>query len=107
MFKTHHPGTKIIHLHVSNGDEVSWFLQAVESSSFHELAHDLVGNLVAPLIDDGHVDVINEHRHLFASRGAIGCTHPLVHEALNGSLETRTHTWYKLTQLHSIHPVHV
>ena len=63
--------------------------------------------LISPLIDDGHVDVINEHCHLFASRGAVGCTHPLVHEALNGSLETHTHTWYKLTQLHSIHTGHV
>ena len=89
MFKTHHPGTKIIHLHVSNGDEVSWFLQAVESSSFHELAHNLVGNLVAPLIDDGHVDVVNEHCHLLASRRSVYAANALVHVALNGPLKVR------------------
>ena len=46
--------------------------------------------LISPLIDDGHIDVVNEHRHLLASGGPVGCTHPLVHKALNGSLATST-----------------
>ena len=48
-------------------------------------------HLISPLIDDGHVDVVNEHCHLLASRWAIGCTHPLVHIALNGSLSHKPH----------------
>ena len=59
------------YLRIGNGDEVSWFLQAVEPSIFHELSHNLIGNLIAPLVDDRHVDVINKYRHLLASRWSI------------------------------------
>ena len=84
-----HPGITIIHLHIGNGDEVSWFLQAVEPSVFHELSHNLVGNLIAPLIDDRHVDVINKDGHLLASRWSIYAANALVHIALNGPLKIR------------------
>ena len=60
-----------VHLNIGNGGEVPRLLQAVEPSVFHELAHNLVGNLVAPLVDDGHVDVVNEYGHLLACRRSI------------------------------------
>ena len=76
-------------LYVGDGDEVSWFLQAVEASSLHELPHELVGDLIAPLVDDRHVDVVDEHGHLLASRRSIHAADPLVHVALDGSLWKR------------------
>ena len=46
-------------------------------------------NLIAPFVDDGHVDIINETCHLSACRGAVSCTHTFVHIALNSPLLIR------------------
>ncbi len=32
-------------LNISNDGEITWFLQVVESTHFHHLTHDLIGNL--------------------------------------------------------------
>ena len=47
----------------------------------------LCAYLVTPLVDDGHVDVINEHCHLPASWRPIRAAHTFVNIALNGSLQ--------------------
>ena len=44
-------------------------------------------DLIAPLIDDRHVDVINEHSHLFASRWPVRTSDPLIDVAFDGTLE--------------------
>jgi len=44
-------------------------------------------NLVSPLVDDGHVDVIDEDEHLLAGGRAVRGAHALVHVALHRSLE--------------------
>ena len=44
-------------------------------------------NLISPVVDDGHVDIINEYCHLLASWWTICCTHTFVHQTFNGSLE--------------------
>lgn len=44
-------------------------------------------NLVSPLVDDRHVDIIYENGHFLPSRGPISGPHPLIHIALNCSLK--------------------
>ena len=77
------------YLYVYNSDEVSGFLQAVESPVLHELSHDLVGDLVSPFVDHWHVDIVNEDGCPLAGRGTVRCTHTLVYVALNGALTVR------------------
>lgn len=50
----------------------------------------VLANLVSPFVDNRHVDIINKHRHLFASGRAVRVAHSLVHVALNRPLE---HQW--------------
>lgn len=38
--------------------------------------------LVSPLIDDGHVHIINKHSHLLSCRRAVGCAHAFIHITL-------------------------
>ena len=47
----------------------------------------VLANLVSPFVDNRHVDIINKHCHLFASRRAVRVAHSLVHVALNRPLE--------------------
>jgi hypothetical protein len=66
-------------LHVDDRGEVTWFVEAVEATHLHELTHNLVSYLVAPLVDVRHVDIVDEHHHLFAARGTESAAHPLLH----------------------------
>ena len=50
----------------------------------------VLANLVSPFVDNRHVDIINKHCHLFASRRAVRVAHSLVYVALNRPLE---HQW--------------
>ena len=50
---------------------------------------DFVGDLVAPFVDQRHVDVVHEHRHLLDSWRAVRRPHPLLHVALDGALEVQ------------------
>ena len=57
----------------------------------HELTHNLVGDLVAPLGDHRHVDVVDEQLNtailiLPAGGPAVRAVHALVHVALDRSL---------------------
>ena len=52
----------------------------------HELPDDLVSYLVTPLVDDRHVDVINEHRHLLTARRPVRGAHSLLYVAFYGRL---------------------
>ena len=76
------------YLYINNGGEVAGFLQVVEAAHLHELSHDLVGDLVAPLVDNRHVDVVNEDAHLLTSRRSVRRAHALVHVTLNRALQT-------------------
>lgn len=75
-----------IYLNISNVGEISWFLQVVKSFVLHQLSDNLVSDLVSPLIDDWHVDVINKYCHLFPRGWTIGTAHSLVHITLHCSL---------------------
>ncbi len=74
-------------LDVDDGGEVAGFLEVVEALLLDHLAGDLVGDLVAPVVDGGHVDVVDEDGHLFASWWAVGAAHALVDVGLDGALE--------------------
>jgi len=43
-------------------------------------------DLVSPLVDDWHINVINEHRHSLACRRTVSRTHPFVYVALDSTL---------------------
>lgn len=45
--------------------------------------------LIAPLVDDRHVDVVDEHGHPSSTGRPVRAAHPLVHRALNSALEKR------------------
>lgn len=49
----------------------------------------LIANLVSPFIDDRHVNIIYKDWHFLSSRRTIGRPHPLVHKALNRSLQNK------------------
>ena len=74
------------HLHVDDVREVSRLLKVVEALHLHELTHDLVGDLVAPLVDHRHVDVVDEDGHLLAGRWTVRTAHALVDVALDRTL---------------------
>lgn len=87
-------------LDVDYGCKVTRFLQAIHAFHFHHLPHNLIGHLVTPFIDDGHVDIVHKHRHLLASWRAIRATNTLFNVALNCSLKWNNK--YKTsTQAHS------
>ena len=99
-------------LDIHDVGEVPRLLQVVEATHLHQLSHNLIGHLgreveqealrwgglvpawvpsghtdlVPPLIDDWHVDVIHKHGHPLASWRTICAAHTLVHVALNGTL---------------------
>jgi len=79
-----------VYLGVDDTGEVAWFLEVVESFHFHKLSDDFIGDLVAPVIDHWHVNVIDEHGHLLASRWTKRATHSLLDVTLEGSLHVVT-----------------
>ena len=85
----HTPGFSIIysHLNVHQVGEISRFLQIVEAFHLHHLPDDFVGDLISPLVDDGHVDIVDEHAHFLPCRRSVRTAHPLVHVTLYGTLK--------------------
>eukprot|EP00955_Chlamydomonas_euryale_P005078 54229-Chlamydomonas_euryale.AAC.10 len=69
-------------LHVADG-----LLQRVHAALLQQLAHNLVGDLVAPVVDCGHGDVVDEQAHGLAAWRAIRAALALLHSALCGDLE--------------------
>ena len=51
-------------LQVDDVGELARLLQTVEALHLQQLAHNLVGALVAPLVDQRQVDVVDEHHQL-------------------------------------------
>ena len=45
--------------------------------------------LIFPLIDDGHVDVVNEYRHPFAGDRSVRAAYSLVNVALDRTLRVK------------------
>ena len=64
-------------LHVTNG-----LVQRVHAALLQQLPHNLIGNLVSPVIDGRHRNVVNEDRHDFATRGAKGAALALLNTPL-------------------------
>ena len=75
-------------LNIHDGGEIARFLQVVEAFILHQLTDDLIRNLVAPLVDYRHVDVINEHGHFLPSWRTIHAAHTLVYVTLDGPLHS-------------------
>ena len=70
------------HLHVSDG-----FLQGVHAALFQELADNLVGHLVTPVVHHGHGNVVDEDDHLLSGRWPEGSPRSLLNRRLDGNLE--------------------
>mmetsp|Transcript_14055 Transcript_14055/g.57079 ORF Transcript_14055/g.57079 Transcript_14055/m.57079 type:complete len:672 (+) Transcript_14055:7076-9091(+) len=70
------------HLHVSDG-----FIERVHAALLEELADNLVGHLVAPVVHLRHGDIIYEHDELLARRGTERTPLPLLYRALHGGLK--------------------
>ena len=68
--------------------EFSRLLEAVEALDLHGLARDLVRDLVAPLVNHRHVDVVNEHGHALAAWRTIRRADTLLHVALHDPLKS-------------------
>ena len=46
-----------------------------------------MSDLVSPLVDYWHIDVVNEHGHFLACRRPVRCTHPFVNVTLDCTLQ--------------------
>ena len=69
-------------LHVSNR-----LLDVIHGLLLQQLPDNLVGDLVSPLVDVRHGDVVHEDDHLLTARRAVDLALPLLHAALNKELE--------------------
>ena len=67
--------------------EVSRSLQAVEAAHLDHGPEELVGHLVAPLVDLGLADVVHEDEHLLPDRRPEHGAHPPVDVPLDALLE--------------------
>jgi len=74
-------------LDVDDVGELAGLLEAVEALDLHRLAGNLVGDLVAPLVDDRHVDVVDEHGHALAARRTVRRSDAFLHVALHDALK--------------------
>ena len=74
-------------MNVDDVGKLSGLLEAVEALDLHRLTGDFVGNLIAPFVDNRHVDVINEHGHALAARRTVCRSNALFHVALDDALE--------------------
>ena len=72
-------------LHVTNG-----LVQRIHAALLQQLPHNLVGNLVSPVVDGRHRYVIDEDRHDLATRRAKGAALAL----LNAPLCEQLHCWH-------------
>ena len=67
-------------LHVAN-----WLFQGVHPTLFQQLPHQLIGDLITPLIDCRHADIIYEQSHHLAAWRSIGTALALLHATLYSS----------------------
>ena len=58
-------------------------------NSFPDLKTSHGSNLIAPFIDNWHIDVINEASHLASCRRAVRSTHTFVDVTLNSALRRK------------------
>lgn len=68
--------------------EVSF--EIVEAFLLDHLTRDFVCDLITPIVDWGHVDVVDEDGNFLATRWALDATEALVHVGFDGTLE---HEW--------------
>ena len=53
---------------------------------FHELSDNFVGYLISPVVNNGHIYIVNEDSHLLASWRAIRVSHTFINECFYSSL---------------------
>ena len=63
--------------------------QSLAARSRQESATPKLHYLVAPFVDNGHVDVVHKDRHSLAGRRAVRVAHAFVHVALYRPLEAQ------------------
>ena len=68
--------------------EVSF--EIVEAFLLDHLTRDFVRDLVTPVVNCGHVNVVDEDGHFLAAWRAVGGADALVHVGFDGALE---HEW--------------
>ena len=73
-------------LQIDDVEKVAGLCQRIEASLFDQLPENLVGLLIAPRVDHGHVDVVDEDGHLAAKRWTERVRHTLIDEVLDRSL---------------------
>mmetsp|Transcript_20779 Transcript_20779/g.35679 ORF Transcript_20779/g.35679 Transcript_20779/m.35679 type:complete len:2651 (-) Transcript_20779:3350-11302(-) len=78
-------GPRVLEVHQDL--ELPGFVQRVHPLHLEDLPHNLVGDLIAPFIDLGHVQVIHEEAHFHVSLGAVGRSHALLDDVLHDGLE--------------------
>mmetsp|Transcript_2907 Transcript_2907/g.5214 ORF Transcript_2907/g.5214 Transcript_2907/m.5214 type:complete len:213 (+) Transcript_2907:6332-6970(+) len=82
---------RVIHcaeqLNVHQALELAGLFQVVEPFVLHYLSNQLAGDLISPLVDLGHTEIIEEQIHLLSSRRTEGTALPLLYRTLQGPLE--------------------
>ena len=68
---------------IHNGRKLSRFIQRIHTRIFNDLPNNFIGHLITPVIDFGHVQIIDKDNHFSSSRGTIGGTHSLLHARLD------------------------
>lgn len=62
------------------------FFQRIETALLDHLTHNFIGYLIAPFIDDRHIDIIDEDGHGTLAWWSVSCAYTLLHIGLNNAL---------------------
>ena len=63
-------------------------VDAIKSIDGHDLADNLICNLIAPFVDDRHVDVVNKKSHALPAWRTVCSSHAFLDVAFDSTLET-------------------
>lgn len=73
-------------LDVLNDTEITGLIQGIKAFILHQLADNLICNLVPPFVYRWHIYVVDENGHSPATWGSISVANPLLHIALEHPL---------------------
>ena len=76
-------------------------------NSFTDLKTSHGSNLIAPFIDNWHIDVINEASHLASCRRAVRSTHTFVDVTLNSALRRKQYFFQQTVATIHFQRIHV